>query len=250
MRYLAFMLLASSGLVACNHAPIQTAVQQNIVISTLKSVDFAEQPSFIDSKLDQYKLTGFSVGSWVNQKPGQFFKIVQPQNPQAAVVYLYRPDSKWNRQEIIAQSFFLNGKKIPSLISNHYYWIELAEGDYRLSLSRPLTVMHFQKPVTADFSVKAGQHYFLKYEEEQFRGGPNGDADLLRVGPLMQMPTKQALKEIGMTQLKSPGLNYVAELTADGKVLKGPEKIDSGKYKASDDVRLNPPFKIYDPRTW
>ena len=126
----------------------------------------------------------------------------------------------------------------------------MAEGDYRLSISRPLTVVHFQKPLAANFTVKAGEQYFLKYEEEQFRGGPNGDADLLRVGPLMQMPTRQALKEIGMTQLKSPGLNYVAQVSPVGKVIKTSEKIDIGKYKASDDVRLTQPFKIYDPRTW
>ncbi|AMW77850.1 hypothetical protein AMD27_02380 [Acinetobacter sp. TGL-Y2] len=250
MRYLAFILLSSSGLVACGHSPSQDKVAQNQIISTLDPVDFAEKPSFISSKLDQYKVTGFSVGSWVNQQPGQFFKLVKPQHPNAAVLYMYRPDSKWNRQEIIAQSFFLNGKRIPSLISNHYYWIELAEGDYQLSLSRPLTVLHFQKPLSAHFSVKAGQQYFLKYEEEQFRGGPNGDADLLRVGPLMQMPTRQALKEIGMTQLKSPGLNYVAQVTPTGNILKSSEKIDSGKYKASDDVRMKQPFKLWNPMTW
>lgn len=250
MRYLAFILLSSSGLVACGHSPSQEKVAQNQIISTLDPVDFAEKPSFISSKLDQYKVTGFSVGSWVNQQPGQFFKLVKPQHPNAAVLYMYRPDSKWNRQEIIAQSFFLNGKRIPSLISNHYYWIELAEGDYQLSLSRPLTVLHFQKPLSAHFSVKAGQQYFLKYEEEQFRGGPNGDADLLRVGPLMQMPTRQALKEIGMTQLKSPGLNYVAQVTPTGNILKSSEKIDSGKYKASDDVRMKQPFKLWNPMTW
>lgn len=250
MRYLALILLSSSGLVACSHTPNQEKVASNQIVSTLDPVNLTEKPSFISSKLDQYKLTRFSVGSWVNQKPGQYFKRVQPQHPNAAVLYLYRPDSKWNRQEIIAQSFFLNGKRIPSLISNHYYWIELAEGDYQLSLSRPLTVLHFQKPLSAHFSVKAGQQYFLKYEEEQFRGGPNGDADLLRVGPLMQMPTRQALKEIGMTQLKSPGLNYVAQVAPTGEILKSDEKIDSGKYKASDDIRLTAPFKIYDPRTW
>ncbi len=250
MRYLAFILLSSSGLVACGHSPSQEKIAQNQIISTLDPINFTEKQGFISSKLDQYKVAGFSVGSWVNQEPGQFFKLVKPQHPNAAVLYMYRPDSKWNRQEIIAQSFFLNGKRIPSLISNHYYWIELAEGDYQLSLSRPLTVLHFQKPLSAQFSVKAGQQYFLKYEEEQFRGGPNGDADLLRVGPLMQMPTRQALKEIGMTQLKSPGLNYVAQVTPTGDILKSSEKIDSGKYKASDDVRMKQPFKIYDPRTW
>lgn len=250
MRYLAFIVLLSSGLAGCSHSPSPDVVEQSKIVSTLDSINFAEKPTFVSSALDQYKISGFSLGSWVNQQPGQYFKLIQPQNKNAAVLYLYRPDSKWNRQEIVAPSFFLNGQKIPSLINNHHYWIELAEGDYRLSLSRPLAVLHFQKPLAANFSVKAGEQYFLKYEEEQFRGGPNGGGDLLRVGPLMQMPTRQALKEIGMTQLKSPGLNYVAQVTSDGQLIKSPTKIDSGKYKASDDVRLIKPFKLYDPRTW
>ncbi len=43
----------------------------------------------------------------------------------AAIVYLYRPDSKWNRQEIVAASMFINKHRIPSLLHNHYYWVEL-----------------------------------------------------------------------------------------------------------------------------
>lgn len=250
MRSTVAVCALSLFLVACQTHKGLNENNQTHVVSTLKPVDFSEKKTFISQKLDQYKVAGFDLGSWVNQKPGQFFSRVKPQHQQAAVLYLYRPDSKWNRQEIIAPSFFLNGKRIPSLISNHYYWIELAEGDYQLSISRPLTVMHFQKPLVASFSVKAGQQYFLKYEEEQFRGGPNGSEDLLRVGPLMQMPTKQALREIGMTQLKTPGLNYVAVIQPNGTLQKSKEKIKNKEYKASDDVRLTEPFKIYDPRTW
>jgi hypothetical protein len=98
----------------------------------------------VHEKLDQYKVASFSTGSWVNQKPGQYFHWLTTES-SSCNVYFYRPDSRWNRQEIIPNNF-LNGKKIPSLISNHYYWIELAEGDYKLSLSRPLTVFHFQNP--------------------------------------------------------------------------------------------------------
>lgn len=248
MRLLLIIGIAISGLVACSHAPQKNSTAT--AISTLKPVNFEEPSGMLKSKLEQYKVAGFDVGSWVNQKPGQYFKLIQPQNSNAAVLYLYRPDSKWNRQEIIAPSFFLNGKRIPSLISNHHYWIELAEGDYQLRISRPLGVVYFQKPLQINFSVKSGQQYFIKYEEEQFRGGPNGDgADLLRVGPIMQMPTRQALKEIGMTQLKTPGLNYVAQLLPNGQVVKGKEKIKVD-YHPDQDVHLTPPFKFYDPRTW
>ncbi len=64
------------------------------------------------------------------------------------------------------------------------------------------------------------------------------------------MPTRQGLKEIGMTQLKTPGLNFVGELNANGQLVKPREKIDSGDYQASDDVHLNTPFKIWNPLTW
>ena len=249
MRYLSLILLVAC-MSGCQSHQTTQQLQKNQAISTLDTIDFKKENSFIHNRLDQYKVGAFSVGSWVNQEPGQFFKLVTPQNPQAAVIYFYRPDSRWNRQEIIASNFFLNGKRIPSLISNHYYWVELAEGDYKLSLSRPLAVMHFQKPKVAYLSVKSGEQYFIKYEEEQFRGGPNGEAGLLRVGPLMQMPTRQALKEIGMTQLKTPGLNFVAQMNAQGKVIKPKAKIDSGVYQASDDAHLTRPFKIWNPLTW
>lgn len=98
--------------------------------------------------------------------------------------------------------------------------------------------------------MEAGGQYFVKYEEEKFRGGPNGEAGLLRVGPLMQMPTRQGLKEIAMTQLKTPGLNFVAEVTADGRVIKPKEKIKGEPYKVSDDVHLGQQFKLWNPMTW
>ena len=120
MRYFTFILCVSCGLVACSSTPpVQPSTQT--LVSTLEPVDLSQKPSFIESKLDQYKVAGFSVGSWVNQKPGQYFQLVKPQQEQAAVVYMYRPDSRWNRQEIVAPNFFLNGERIPSLLSNHYF---------------------------------------------------------------------------------------------------------------------------------
>ena len=249
MRYFTFILCVSCGLVACSSTPpVQPSTQT--LVSTLEPVDLSQKPSFIESKLDQYKVAGFSVGSWVNQKPGQYFQLVKPQQEQAAVVYMYRPDSRWNRQEIVAPNFFLNGERIPSLLSNHYYWMELPAGDYRLTVSRPLAVVHFQKPIAANFKVEAGQQYFVKYEEEEFRGGPNDGAGLLKSGPLMQMPTKQGLKEIAMTQLKSPGLNFVAYVNEQGQLIKPQRDMKNSMYHESDDVHAKERFKIWKPMTW
>ena len=182
--------------------PKSTTIQNN---STLPDVDF-------DKKLgltDQYYIGKFSLGSWVNQKPGQLFQPVSTVHPDAALVYFYRTDSRWNRQEIIPMNFQLNGERIPSLLNNHYYWMELPAGKYRLSMSRPLTVAHFQKPQIADFKVEAGKTYYLKYEEQKFKGAPDESLGLLRVGPLMQMPIDQGRQEIRSTQLKTPSLSFM-----------------------------------------
>ena len=53
-----------------------------------------------------------------------------------------------------------------------------------------------------------------------------------------------------MTQLKTPGLNFVAEVTADGRVIKPKEKIKGEPYKVSDDVHLGQQFKLWNPMTW
>lgn len=245
MRYIILALLSSGLLWGCQTKPAFKA-SAGSVVSSLKDADLSRSPSM----LEQHRIGKFSVGSWVNQKPGQLFQRVQPQHPQAAIVYFYRPDSRWNRQEVMAPNFFLNSQRIPSLISNHYYWIELPQGQYRLTVSRPLGVVHFQKPLVADFQVQAGQEYFLKYEEEKFRGAPDTSLGLLHVGPIIQMPTQQGLREIRTTQLKSPGLNFVAMISDEGKIITPQRKITMPAYHERDELALKKRFKLWNPLTW
>lgn len=220
--------------------------------STLPQVDFSKAPT----KLDQYHVGKFSVGAWVNQTPGQLFQPVNTVSPDAALVYFYRLDSRWNRQEIVAPNFFLNDQRIPSLLNNHYYWVELPAGDYRLTLSRPIGVLHFQKPKVVDFKVEKGQTYYLKYEEQQFRGAPDQSLGLLHVGPIMQMPTKQGLQEIRTTQLKTAGISFVKYPKQSNLALN--ENIHENKFRSvkksqlsdQDDVMLKKPFKLWNPLTW
>ena len=158
MRYLILSLCCAGVLAGCQS---HKTVEENTttLTATLPPVDTTKEPGL----LDQYHVGGFTVGGWVNQKLGQFYAPIKPQNEQAAVVYLYRPDTRWNRQEIAAANLFINGHRIPSLLHNHYYWVELPAGTYRLSVSRPLAGMHFQKPKYLDFTVDASQTYFIKY---------------------------------------------------------------------------------------
>ena len=237
MRAISIVFLAVA-LAGC-HGKSSTEVQLPPT-STLKAIDQNEKPSL----LEQYRFGMFTIGGWVNQKLGQRFQAIQPQHDQAAVVYLYRPDSRWNRQEIVASSLFINSERIPSLLHNHYYWIELPAGDYRLSTSRPLGVQHFQKPKYLDFSVEAGKSYFIKYDEE------NSSTRRTVSGPLIMMPETVGLNEIAFTQLKSQSYNFVAEDQSTGKIRSKAQKIKHADYDPASDVQLTKPFKLWDPRTW
>ncbi|OLV69702.1 hypothetical protein BS580_18005, partial [Acinetobacter baumannii] len=206
MRYLIIAISCAALLAGCQSS---SHLEKNSgeLTATLPKVDVDKEPGL----LDQYRLGGFTVGGWVNQKLGQTFAPVKPQNEQAAVVYLYRPDTKWNRQEIAAINLFVNGKRIPSLLHNHYYWIELPAGTYRISASRPLLGIHFQEPKYIDITVDAGASYYLKYDEENKMDRSE------HTGPFMLMQDNIGRREIAFTELKSSSYNFVAE-DASGKI--------------------------------
>ena len=266
MRYLPIISLLAVALTGCTTTPpdspsysilglIKYKKQANTAevanASTLKTIDYANT----DPGKNRYRLGPVSIGSWVNQKEGSAFQQVTPTDPTAAIVYLYRIESNWNKQEIVAPNFFLNDQNIPSLVNNHYYWIELPAGTYRLNISRPVGVVHFQKGTAVDFSVEAGKKYFLRYEEQRFRGKPNKSDGLLQVGPLVQMPTQQGLAEISSTTLKTPGISFVKRDGLESVNL--PVFNGQAQHKASKDnlaakkkLHLTKPFKIWNPLTW
>ena len=266
MRYLPMISLLAVALTGCTTTPsdspsysvlglIKYKKQANTAevanASTLKTIDYANT----DPEKNRFRLDPFSVGAWVNQKEGSVFKQVTPTDPNAAIIYLYRIESNWNRQEIVAPNFFLNDKRIPSLLNNHYYWVELPAGTYRLNISRPVGVIHFQKGTATDFNVEAGKQYFLRYEEQRFRGKPNKSEGLLQVGPLVQMPTQQGLAEIGSTTLKTPGLSFVKREGIESTNL--PTFNGQAQHKVSKDhvadkkpLHLSKPFKVWNPLTW
>lgn len=238
MRVVYITILSSLALLGCHGK--SSVEQQPALSSTLKSVNPEQAPGI----MEQYRLGMFTIGGWVNQKQGRHFQTVEPQHSQAAIVYLYRPDSKWNRQEIVASSLFLNSERIPSLLNNHYYWVELPAGNYRLSTSRPLGVNHFQKPKYLDFTVEAGQSYFIKYDEENMATRRSVS------GALMLMPDQTGRSEIAFTERKSSSYNFVAQDEQRGKVRHSAQKLKAKKYDPKTDVQLVKPFKLWNPLTW
>lgn len=99
---------------------------------------------------------------------------------------------------------------------NHYYWIELPAGIYRISASRPLLGIHFQEPKYIDITVDAGASYYLKYDEENKMDRSE------HTGPFMLMQDNIGRREIAFTELKSSSYNFVAE-DASGKYVINPK---------------------------
>lgn len=73
MRYLIIALSCATLLAGCQSS---SHLEKNSgeLTATLPKVDVDKEPGL----LDQYRLGGFTVGGWVNQKLGQTFAPVKP----------------------------------------------------------------------------------------------------------------------------------------------------------------------------
>lgn len=222
----------------------------------LPEVDIA-QP---EGGLERFKPTGFSLGTWLDpllsRQEGTLFEPVPRLHQDHAIVYLYRPASRWNDQEIIAPNLYLNTERIPSLRSGHYYWVELPAGTYRLAVRRPLGNINFQKGTVLDFQVQAGQTYYLRYDEQNFRGKPDRSLGLLQKGPISQMPTEQGLREIAMTRLNTAGYAFVdnPDFAAGSRLPtsnnRPPDAVQRDRLTEREKPALGVPFKLWNPLTW
>ncbi|HCO09278.1 MAG TPA: hypothetical protein DIT34_13425, partial [Acinetobacter ursingii] len=82
MRYLIIALSCTALLAGCQSSS-HLAKNSGELTATLPKVDVDKAPGVFD----QYHVGGFSMGGWVNQKLGQTFVPIKPQNEHAAVVY-------------------------------------------------------------------------------------------------------------------------------------------------------------------
>lgn len=199
------------------------------------------------------------IGGWLDPyERGGLFKPAKRQHPDSAIVYFYRPNTRWSQQEVVGASIFLNEQRLKGLKNNHYYWVELPPGDYRLAVRRPLPPVFILKGKVVDFTVKAGQDYYLKYAEQYHVAPPDPALGLLFERPIIQMPTDKALEEIVGTRLKTHPFIFTGDNPNQLAGLTLPT-VSGGSYKAIDkSVRLSKAtetnvgveFKIYNPLTW
>ena len=233
-------------MVACSSKP-------HVKVTALPELDTTEPVKFTD----RIKLAGFSFGSFldINEKGTGFQPMIRTRS-DSAIVYMYRPDSSWNRSETVAASIFLNDKRLKSLLNNSYYAMEVPPGTYRLAVSRPLLNLYFQKGTVADITLQPGQDYFIKYAEQYNEPKPDNAEGLLFARPLIQVPNPVGLKQISTTINKTPNYRFVQNPNQVQAVKQKSLMLDKqntvGKGYTSESEPLSPkrPVKLYNPGTW
>ncbi|UZE97443.1 DUF2846 domain-containing protein [Alkalimarinus alittae] len=129
-----------------------------------------------------------------------------------AMVYFYRPDSRWASEEIDAPSVFIDDHRYVSLRANGFTWLEMAPGPKQITMRRPIGLLlgfegigsfSLSKIVDAEFDLEAGKVYYFRYSEIQAPSQPNPDLDpedTLAQGDMQLVSRDVAIKEIVKTR--------------------------------------------------
>lgn len=202
MRHLSalFLAMAALALSACSNPQYLIHPTSNPMATQSRQT--------VDSVIDTTTFQPVRWGSFLFPAKGAMFKPVLPTDSRNAMVYVYRPQSDWNDQEIQAPGFFINGEFMSGLKSGSYFWFEVPASNYNFTAKRPLAIFYFNTIFSTDVTFVGGERYFFRYDEEN--PGPKKKAkgtSLLVLGPLHQVAESQALQEI--TRTRSMGVGRV-----------------------------------------
>jgi len=148
-------------------------------------------------------------GTYLRPPKGPLFEPMDTLDPRNAMVYIYRPSSSWEDQELQAPTFFVDGKKIFGLKSGSYSWLELHAGTYTLNAKRPLSILFIKKVFEMPLKVEGGRNYYFRYSEvSKFEYASEGfdPNDFQRSGFLQEVPESVALAEIAALKLDQQGM--------------------------------------------
>lgn len=150
-------------------------------------------------------------GAFIQSVQGETFEPMETLDPRNAMVYIYRPVTKWGFEEVQAPTFFVDGQMLFGLKSGGYEWLELHGGRYELYAKRPLGVLFLETVFEMPLEVEGGKEYYLRYSETKpvklEEVVPNPE-DYLQAGPVQQVPEGFALREIQHLRLDEPGIYY------------------------------------------
>ncbi len=168
-------------------------------------MSLAQIKSNLNHQLSTTLINKTTGGDFLFPIRGMAFQPVQPVDARDAIIYVYRPLSAWNRDEVETPSFFVNGQRVYGLKGGGYFWLELAAGDYYFMAKRAFSIFNFKTIFDVHFRVEGAKAYYFRYDEnnlapEDYK--PDPLVPLLWEGPLQQKTYGQAMLEIKKTVLE------------------------------------------------
>jgi hypothetical protein len=164
-------------------------------------------------------LSGCGMTFTVPDTPGAFIQAVQGDeyepmetlDPRNAMVYIYRPPTRWGYEEVQAPTFFIDAQKLFGVKSGAYTWLELHGGRYDFYARRPLGVLFLKTIFEMPLEVEGGKTYFLRYSEtDPVKMGEivSNPTEYMQAGPIQQVPANYARREIEHLRMDEPGVYY------------------------------------------
>lgn len=150
-------------------------------------------------------------GAWLRPPKGPLFEPMDTLDPRNVMVYVYRPQTSWEDQELQAPSFFINGSKVFGLKSGSYTWVELHAGTFNFYAKRPLSILFIKKIFQLDLKLDGGDTYYLRYSEDapfDYAGEGLDAREYMNDGYLQQVPESVALAEIASLKLDQQGVYF------------------------------------------
>lgn len=152
-------------------------------------------------------------GTWLRPPRGPLFEPMDTLDPRNAMVYVYRPSTSWEDQELQAPSFFVDGTKVFGVKSGSYTWLELHAGTFKFYAKRPLSILFIKKIFELQMPVEGGRNYYLRYSEDapfDYKAEGLNPDEFLHAGFLQEVPESVALAEIASLKLDHQGVYLAA----------------------------------------
>lgn len=150
-------------------------------------------------------------GTWLRPPKGPLFEPMDTLDPRNAMVYVYRPSTSWEDQELQAPSFFVDGQKVFGLKSGSYTWLELHAGTFNFYAKRPLSILFIKKVFELPIDIQGGRNYYLRYSEDSkfdYVGEGLDPKAYMHSGFLQEVPESVALAEIASLKLDHQGVYF------------------------------------------
>lgn len=150
-------------------------------------------------------------GAFLVKPKGNRYDPVIALDPRDAIIYIYRPETRWGKQEVQTPTFQIDDTFVFDLKSGTYSWIEVPAGDYTISARRPLGTFNLKHIFDLPVQVEGGQSYYIRYSEtEPLELGLIAERSeyFKEVESAQYVPPRIGKYDITPTRLHTPGVFF------------------------------------------